>query len=303
MCSCWCRHRRKTAGWGLGGELRENVGRRYASLGMCIPCFAVPRPAPHTPHPALDESTSAGNRLSAYRGGINMSADCLPLKAIHHVELLVGNAKQAAYYYRHAFGFSQLAYAGPETGIKDQASYVLYQGRIVLVLSTPLKPDDPMADQLRRHGDGVLDIAFLVDDVDAVFAEAVEHGARGTRAVRPHRQVRPHSPGEDSHLRRHAALADFDERLYGPLFAGLPGSPASGSRSGTRADRSHRGKCRRRPDERLGHVLQQGARLPSVHVVRRQGHLHRVFGVVEPGDGAPERRDQVPDQRAGQRQT
>jgi 4-hydroxyphenylpyruvate dioxygenase len=52
-----------------------------------------------------------------------MSAECLPLKAIHHVELLVGNAKQAAYFYRHAFGFSQLAYAGPETGIKDQASY------------------------------------------------------------------------------------------------------------------------------------------------------------------------------------
>ena len=105
-----------------------------------------------------------------------MSADCLPLKAIHHVELLVGNAKQAAYYYRHAFGFSQLAYAGPETGIKDQASYVLYQGRILLVVEHALKPDDPMADHLRRHGDGVLDIAFLVDDVDAVFAEAVERG-------------------------------------------------------------------------------------------------------------------------------
>jgi 4-hydroxyphenylpyruvate dioxygenase len=106
-----------------------------------------------------------------------MSAECLPLKAIHHVELLVGNAKQAAYFYRHAFGFSQLAYAGPETGIKDQASYVLYEGDIRLVVSTPLSPDDPMADHLRRHGDGVLDIAFLVDDVDASFAEAVERGA------------------------------------------------------------------------------------------------------------------------------
>lgn len=106
-----------------------------------------------------------------------MSAECLPLKAIHHVELLVGNAKQAAYFYRHAFGFSQLAYAGPETGVKEQASYVLYQGSIRLVVSTPLSPQDPMADHLRRHGDGVLDIAFLVDDVDACFTEAVRRGA------------------------------------------------------------------------------------------------------------------------------
>src|SRR5947209_20463634 len=98
-----------------------------------------------------------------------MSGDVLPLKAIHHVELLVGNAKQAAYFYRHAFGFSQIAYAGPETGVSEQASYVMSQGDIRLVLSTPLFPGDPMADHLHKHGDGVLDIAFLVDDVDSCF--------------------------------------------------------------------------------------------------------------------------------------
>jgi 4-hydroxyphenylpyruvate dioxygenase len=107
-----------------------------------------------------------------------MSGELLPLKAIHHVELLVGNAKQAAYFYRHAFGFSQLAYAGPETGVKEQASYVLYQGNIRLVVSTPLSPQDPMAEHLHRHGDGVLDIAFLVDDVDACIADAVKRGAK-----------------------------------------------------------------------------------------------------------------------------
>src|SRR6476660_10351966 len=101
-----------------------------------------------------------------------MSNNQLPLKAIHHVELLVGNAKQAAYYYRHAFGFSQLAYAGPETGVREQASYVMKQGEIRLLVSTPLSPEDPMSLHLHRHGDGVLDIAFLVDDVDAVYAEA-----------------------------------------------------------------------------------------------------------------------------------
>src|SRR4051812_26071374 len=113
-----------------------------------------------------------------------MSGGSLPLKAIHHVELLVGNAKQAAYYYRHAFGFSQLAYAGPETEVKEQASYVLYQGDIRLVLSTPLLPQEPMAEHLRQHGDGVLDIAFLVDDVDACFAEAIRRG--GHAALEPY---------------------------------------------------------------------------------------------------------------------
>ena len=113
-----------------------------------------------------------------------MSTDALPLKSIHHVELLVGNAKQAAFYYRKAFGFSQVAYAGPETGVRGQASYVLQQGGILLVLSTPLTPEDPMSEHHRIHGDGVLDVAFLVDDVDSVFGEAVSRGA--DVAMEPH---------------------------------------------------------------------------------------------------------------------
>ena len=108
----------------------------------------------------------------------------LPLKSVHHVELIVGNAKQAAYFYRTAFGFSQLAYAGPETGIRNQASYVLTQGDVRLLVSTPLTPDDPMSETHRLHGDSVLDIAFLVDDVDACFEEAVNRGA--TVASNPH---------------------------------------------------------------------------------------------------------------------
>ncbi len=106
-----------------------------------------------------------------------MSINPLPLKTIHHVELLVGNAKQAAYFYRRAFGFSQIAYAGPETGVREQASYVLAQGDVRLVVSTPLHPDDPMAEHLRKHGDGVLDIAFLVDDVEKCFHAGVSRGA------------------------------------------------------------------------------------------------------------------------------
>ncbi|MFQ5733857.1 MAG: 4-hydroxyphenylpyruvate dioxygenase [Planctomycetaceae bacterium] len=113
-----------------------------------------------------------------------MSNEALPLKSIHHVELLVGNAKQAAYYYRKAFGFSQIAYAGPETGMRGQASYVLQQGGILLVLSTPMTPEDPMSEHHRVHGDGVLDVAFLVDDVDRVFDEAVSRNAEV--AMEPH---------------------------------------------------------------------------------------------------------------------
>lgn len=110
-----------------------------------------------------------------------MSSDAPNLNSIHHVELLVGNAKQAAFFYRKAFGFSQVAYAGPETGVREQASYVMKQGRIVLVLSTPLSPDDPMSEHQRLHGDGVLDVAFLVDNVDEAFAQAVARGATVAR--------------------------------------------------------------------------------------------------------------------------
>jgi 4-hydroxyphenylpyruvate dioxygenase len=130
----------------------------------------------------------------------------LPLKSVHHVELLVGNAKQAAYFYRTAFGFSQLAYAGPETGVRNQASYVLSQGDIRLLVSTPLTPDDPMSETQRVHGDGVLDIAFLVDDVDACFNEAVSRGAKV--ASEPHDLV-----DENGRVRR-AKLRAYGDTLH-----------------------------------------------------------------------------------------
>jgi 4-hydroxyphenylpyruvate dioxygenase len=135
-----------------------------------------------------------------------MSEGPLPLKAIHHVELLVGNAKQAAYFYRHAFGFSQLAFAGPETGVREQASYVLYQGHIRLVVSTPLHPDDPMTEHLRRHGDGVLDMAFLVDDVDAVFNEAVSRGA--------HVALEPYDRTDEYGRIRRAKIRAYGDTLH-----------------------------------------------------------------------------------------
>lgn len=106
-----------------------------------------------------------------------MGSNPLKLKRIHHVELWVGNAKQAAFFYRNALGFSQTAYAGLETGKRDRASYALRQGRARLVLTSPLEKEGPIGDHLKLHGDGVRDIAFEVDDCDAAFSRAVANGA------------------------------------------------------------------------------------------------------------------------------
>ena len=103
--------------------------------------------------------------------------DFLPLKGTDYIELYVGNAKQAAHFYKTAFGFQSLAYAGPETGVKDRASYVLVQNKIRLVLTTPLFPDHPISEQLTRHGDGVKIIGLWVDDAYDAHHQTTSRGA------------------------------------------------------------------------------------------------------------------------------
>ncbi|MDB5071777.1 MAG: hppD, partial [Candidatus Eremiobacteraeota bacterium] len=93
-------------------------------------------------------------------------------------ELWVGNAKQAAHYYCTAFGFEPLAYAGPETGLKDRASYVVRQNDLALVLTSALVPGDPIAEHVKRHGDGVRDVALRTSNAREAFAAAVAGGAR-----------------------------------------------------------------------------------------------------------------------------
>jgi 4-hydroxyphenylpyruvate dioxygenase len=110
-----------------------------------------------------------------------VTEDFMPLDGWDHVELWVGNAKQAAYYYEHAFAFRQTAYAGPETGIRDRASYVLEQNDIRLVVTSALHPDHEIGDHANKHGDGVKDIALRVPDAARAYHEAVERGARGVR--------------------------------------------------------------------------------------------------------------------------
>ena len=104
--------------------------------------------------------------------------DTFPINGTDYIEFYVGNAKQASIYYRAAFGYRLVAYRGPETGTRDRASYVLQQDKVRLVLTTPLGPDGPIADHVRRHGDGVKDLALWVDDATDAFRKAVERGAR-----------------------------------------------------------------------------------------------------------------------------
>lgn len=104
--------------------------------------------------------------------------DFLPLNGTDYVELYVGNAKQAAYYYIHAFGFQPLAYAGLETGLKDRASYVLQQDKIRLVLTTSLVADSEISRHVQQHGDGVKVVALWVDDARKAFEETTKRGAK-----------------------------------------------------------------------------------------------------------------------------
>jgi len=107
--------------------------------------------------------------------------DFLPLNGTDHIEFYVGNAKQAAYYYRAAFGMKLVAYRGPETGIRDRVSYVLQQDKIRFVLTTPLTPDGAIAEHIKVHGDGVREIALWVDDAASAYHETTSRGARGLR--------------------------------------------------------------------------------------------------------------------------
>jgi 4-hydroxyphenylpyruvate dioxygenase len=110
--------------------------------------------------------------------------DFMPLEGWDHVELWVGNAKQAAYFYEHAFGFTRTAYAGPETGVRDRASYVLEQGEIRFVVTSGLRADSEVAQFACRHGDGARVIALQVPSASEAYRQAIQRGARGV--AEPH---------------------------------------------------------------------------------------------------------------------
>jgi 4-hydroxyphenylpyruvate dioxygenase len=143
--------------------------------------------------------------------------DPLALLGIDHVEFWVGNAKQAAHYYRTGFGFTPVAYAGPETGLRDRASWVLGQGAIRFVLTTALRPDSEIAAHVARHGDGVRDVALAVPEVPTAFQAAVERGAR---------PVAEPSDDKDEHgIVRRAALATYGDTVHSLVDRGAYSGP------------------------------------------------------------------------------
>lgn len=134
------------------------------------------------------------------------TVDEMPLLGIDHLELYVGNARQAAYYYAHAFGFREIAYAGLETGSRDRVSHVMQHGDVRLVLTGGLRPDGDVARHVARHGDGAKVIALTVPDAGRAYRTAVSKGARAVHEPREER---------DEHgLVRVASIAAYGETIH-----------------------------------------------------------------------------------------
>ena len=114
----------------------------------------------------------------AQKSATNTSTDFLPLNGTDYVEFYVGNAKQAAHFYKTAFGFQSLAYAGPETGVMDKVSYVIRQNKLTFVLTTALRMDNVIADHVEKHGDAVKVLALKVDDATDAWKQTTQRGGK-----------------------------------------------------------------------------------------------------------------------------
>ncbi len=162
-----------------------------------------------------------------------MNENPLKLKRLHHIEFLVGNAKQAAHFYRSAFGFSLEAYAGLETGRRESCSYLVKQGRVRFVLSTPLTPDNAMSEHLRRHGDGVRDIAFEVENAEESYKTALSLGAQSA--------IPPETMSDEHGAIRRAAIHTYGDTIHsfisfdgydGPFLPGYEPATIPGKHAG-----------------------------------------------------------------------
>jgi 4-hydroxyphenylpyruvate dioxygenase len=161
-----------------------------------------------------------------------MSDDFMPFLGWDYVEFWVGNAKQSAYFNEHAMGFTRTAYAGPETGVRDRASYVLEQGDIRFIVTTALREDHEITKHHARHGDGVRDIALTVPDATEAYRQAVSRGARGV--------VEPHRVEDDFGSLEVAAIGAYGDTIHtfvnrgdyaGPFKPGYVSQSANGQRN------------------------------------------------------------------------
>jgi 4-hydroxyphenylpyruvate dioxygenase len=161
------------------------------------------------------------------------STDFMPLEGWDHVELWVGNAKQAAYFYERAFGFAQTAYAGPETGVRDRASYVLEQGDIRLVVTSGLRADSEVTQFACRHGDGAKNVALQVPSAPEAYRQAVQRGARGI--------AEPHTAEDDFGVVELSAIGTYGDVIHtfvnrrdyaGPFLPGYVSTAENGQAAG-----------------------------------------------------------------------
>jgi 4-hydroxyphenylpyruvate dioxygenase len=180
--------------------------------------------------------------------------DFLPIKKMDHVEFYVGNAKQAAHYYRTAFGFANTAYSGLETRNRERASYVMEQRNIRLVLSTALSPDHPMARHTWLHGDGVAVIALEVPDAASAYHETVKRGATGA--------IKPTTEEDEYGVYRYSAIRTYGDTIikfvdrsnYHGVFApGYVGRNGFGNGTG-KTGRDHKGYGLAHIDHMVGNV-------------------------------------------------
>ena len=132
--------------------------------------------------------------------------DFMPIDGWDHLEIWVGNAKQSAYFYENAYGFTCTAYAGPETGVRDRASYVLEQGDIRFVLTSGLRADSEICKWTAIKGDSVRDVALAVPDASNAYRQAVQRGARGV--------VEPHWVEDDTGRVELAAIATYGDNVH-----------------------------------------------------------------------------------------
>lgn len=180
--------------------------------------------------------------------------DFLPIKKMDHIELYVGNAKQAAHYYRTAFGFANTAYSGLETKNRDRASYVMEQRNIRMVISTSLNPDSAMARHAWLHGDGVAVIALEVPDAASAYAETVKRGATGA--------IKPTIEEDEYGVYRYSAIRTYGDTIikfvdrseYKGVFApGYVGRNGFGNGTG-KTGRDHKGYGLAHIDHMVGNV-------------------------------------------------
>ena len=209
-----------------------------------------PRRQQGRPSMTQTESRGAANQAGARidTDAYAKAEDFLPLKGIDHVEFWVGNARQAAAYYRALWGFTPVAFSGLETKVRDRASYVMVQNDIRFVFTAPLTPDGEIAEHVRAHGDGVHDIAFAVDDVESAWRETTTRGA--VSALAPTEL----DGGADGTLRK-ASIHTYGEVLHSFVDRGdYAGVFAPGFRKVTKPARAAGGLSLLEVDHCVGNV-------------------------------------------------